>query len=64
MNGDGRSLALIVDHDDEEREYAYRVSPLGRLEVALAEARQRGWTVVRSKDDWNRVFPPTVAIHY
>ena len=44
--GDGRSLALIVDHDDAEREYAYRVSPLGRLEVALAEARQRGWTIV------------------
>jgi phosphoglycolate phosphatase-like HAD superfamily hydrolase len=55
--GDGRSLALIVDHDDAEREYAYRGSPLGRLEAALVEAGQRGWTVVSMKDDWNRVFP-------
>jgi phosphoglycolate phosphatase-like HAD superfamily hydrolase len=54
---DGRSLALIVDHDDAEREYAYRVSPLGRLEAALVEAGQGGWTVVSMKDDWNRVFP-------
>jgi phosphoglycolate phosphatase-like HAD superfamily hydrolase len=54
---DGRSLALIVDHDDAEREYAYRVSPLGRLEAALVEAGQGGWTVVSMKYDWNRVFP-------
>ena len=54
---DGRSLALIVDHDDAEREYAYRVSPLGQLEAALVEAGQWGWTVVSMKDDWNRVFP-------
>ena len=51
------TYALIVDQDDAEREYAYRVSPLGRLEAALAEAGQRGWTVVSMKDDWNRVFP-------
>jgi hypothetical protein len=54
---DGRSLALIVDHDDAEREYAYQVSPLGRLEAALVEAGQGGWTVVSMKDDWNRIFP-------
>ena len=35
---DGRSLALIVDRDDAEREYAYRASSLGRLEAALVEA--------------------------
>ena len=35
--GDGRSLALIVVHDDAEREYAYRVSPLGRLEAAWSK---------------------------
>jgi phosphoglycolate phosphatase-like HAD superfamily hydrolase len=53
---EGRSLALIIDHDDAEREYAYRVSPLGRLETALVEAEQRGWTVVSMKDDWRAVF--------
>ena len=57
---DGRSLALIVDHDDAEHEYAYRVSPLGRLEAALVEAG-RGWTV-SMKDDWNRVFLPSAVL--
>ena len=30
---------------------------MGRLENALAEAEQRGWTVVSMKNDWTRVFP-------
>jgi hypothetical protein len=38
------------------RQYNYRVSPMGRLEVALTEANQRGWTVVSMKDDWKRIF--------
>ena len=54
--GPGRSLMLLVDHTDAEREFEYRVSPMGRLELALDEAAQRGWTVVSMKDDWNRVF--------
>jgi hypothetical protein len=53
---DGRTLALIVDHDDAERECAYRISPLGRLETALTEAEQRGWTVVGMNDDWRTVL--------
>jgi hypothetical protein len=54
--GPGQRLLLLVDHTDGEREYAYRVSPLGRLEHALAEAQQRGWLVVDMQRDWNRVF--------
>jgi hypothetical protein len=54
--GPGRRLMLLVDHTDAEREFAYRVSPLGRLDRALDEAHQRGWTVVSMKDDWSRVF--------
>ncbi len=54
--GPGRRLMVIVDHTDAEREVAYRVSPMGRLEAALVEAQQRGWTVVSMKDDWRRVF--------
>jgi hypothetical protein len=52
----GRPLALIFDQDDAEREYAYQISPLGRLEAALAEAEQRGWTVVSMNDDWRTVL--------
>jgi phosphoglycolate phosphatase-like HAD superfamily hydrolase len=54
--GAGRRLMMLVDHTDAAREYDYRVSPMGRLDVALAEAKQRGWTVVSMKDDWKRIF--------
>ena len=52
----GPSTMVLVDHTDAEREFDYRVSPMGRLEVAPKEARQRDWTVVSMKDDWNRIF--------
>jgi hypothetical protein len=56
--GDGRRLAVIVHHDDAEREYAYdRDSRVGRLDSALVEAKARKWLVVSMKDDWERVFP-------
>lgn len=54
--GPGRRFMLLVDHTDAEREYDYRISPLGRLEMALSEAKQRSWTVVSMKDDWKTVF--------
>jgi len=47
---------LLVDHTDSDREFSYRVSPMGRLEVGLVEARQHGWTVVSMKDHWKRIF--------
>jgi phosphoserine phosphatase len=54
--GAGRRLTVLGDHTDAAREYDYRVSPMGRLDVALTEANQRGWTVVSMKDDWKRIF--------
>ena len=54
--GPGRRLMVLVDHNDGEREFDYRISPMGRLEVALTEAHQHGWAVVSMKDDWKRVF--------
>ena len=54
--GSGRRLMVFVDHTDATREYDYRVSPMGRLDVGLTEANQRGWTVVSMKDDWKRIF--------
>jgi hypothetical protein len=51
-------FALIVHHTDAEREVAYdRDSAIGRLDKALDEAQQKGWTVVDMKKDWKRVFP-------
>jgi phosphoglycolate phosphatase-like HAD superfamily hydrolase len=55
--GTGSSLALLVHHTDGVREYAYDASPLGKLDVALTEARAKGWTVVDMKQDWNRIYP-------
>ncbi len=53
----GPSLGVIVHHDDPEREVAYASgSPIGRLDRALKEAPQRGWTVVSMRRDWARVF--------
>jgi phosphoserine phosphatase len=56
--GDRAAFGLIVRHDDAEREVAYdRDSHIGRLDVALTEAPERGWTVVSMKNDWKKVFP-------
>lgn len=55
--GNGPRLMLILHHDDAVREYAYdRKSPVGKLDKALDEAEQRGWTVVSMKQDFNTVF--------
>lgn len=55
--GDGAWLALIVHHDDAEREYAYdRQSRIGKLDKAWDEANAKGWIVVSMKKDWKRVF--------
>jgi phosphoserine phosphatase len=55
---DGPRLGVLVHHTDAKREWAYdRKSPFGRLDAALDEAAQRGWTVVDMKRDWRVVFP-------
>ncbi|AMR78245.1 HAD family hydrolase [Cupriavidus nantongensis] len=56
--GDGPRLAVLVHHDDAEREFAYdRQSKVGKLDKALDAARARGWTVVSMKRDWLQVYP-------
>jgi phosphoserine phosphatase len=56
-NGDLEMLAaaefaLLVRHDDDEREFAYTA---GAEKVSEA-ADAHGWTVASMKDDWARVF--------
>jgi len=56
--GEGARFALIVHHTDADREWAYdRKSVVGRLDKALDEAKEKGWTVVDMKNDWKTVFP-------
>jgi hypothetical protein len=45
-------FALLVGHDDEEREFAYTRG----AEASLAKAKELGWTVVSMKNDWTTVF--------
>ncbi len=55
--GAGARFCLFVRHTDAEREWAYDVSPLGRLEKGLEEANAKGWTVVDMKKDWRVSLP-------
>lgn len=57
-------LAVLIYHDDAEREFAY--GPAGGLpdthvgtltEALMTEAENDGWIIVSMKDDWNRIFP-------
>jgi hypothetical protein len=45
-------FALPIHHDDAEREFAYDAG----AEEAMAEAEERGWTVVSVEDDFKQVF--------
>jgi phosphoglycolate phosphatase-like HAD superfamily hydrolase len=62
--GDGTRLAMLVLHDDAEREYAYGPAQglpdtkVGTFTQALYdEATKNGWTVISMKKDWKVIFP-------
>ena len=62
--GDGARLAMLVLHDDADREYAYGPaqglpdSKVGTFTQALYdEATKNGWTVISMKKDWKVIFP-------
>lgn len=58
--GDGPRFIGIVRHTDADREWAYdRDSHIGRLDAALDEAEQRGWTVVDMRQDWKTIYSPS-----
>ncbi len=56
--GEHPSLCLVVDHDDEEREYAYTGASVTDpdAEPIVDTAGRLGWTVVSMRRDWSRVF--------
>jgi phosphoglycolate phosphatase-like HAD superfamily hydrolase len=58
MAGTGARLAMLVHHDDAQREFAYdRQSKIGKLDRALDEATTRGWTVISMQKDWAQIYP-------
>jgi phosphoglycolate phosphatase-like HAD superfamily hydrolase len=61
--GDGARLAMLVLHDDAEREYAYGPAQglpdtkVGTFTQALYdEAKKNGWTIISMKNDWKVIF--------
>jgi hypothetical protein len=61
--GGGDRLAMLVLHDDKDREYAYGPalglpdSKVGTFTQALYdEAKAKGWPVISMKKDWKRIF--------
>ena len=58
MAYDGPSLALLVNHDDEEREYAYEsvAGTFASDENIVDVGRRLGWTIASIRNDWETVF--------
>jgi phosphoserine phosphatase len=56
--GDRPGLGLVIDHDDEEREYAYPGASFTdpHAEPIVDTAGRLGWTVVSMRRDWSTVF--------
>ena len=56
--GDGPGLALLIDHDDEHREFRYTSTPgtFEDSEPITDTAARLGWTTVSMANDWDVVF--------
>ena len=54
------SLALLIDHDDAEREFVYtcKAGTFVETEPITDLGARLGWTVVSMARDWDVVFPP------
>jgi phosphoglycolate phosphatase-like HAD superfamily hydrolase len=54
------SLALLIDHDDAEREFHYTstAQTFAETESITDVGARLGWTVVSMARDWDVVFPP------
>ena len=47
-----KSLQVMVNHDDDVREYAYAEKD----RASLNAAEKHGWQIVSMKNDWDRIF--------
>ena len=52
LAGDGPAMAILVHHDDEEREYSY----MHGTEKAVEDAENQGWYVISMKKDFKEIF--------
>jgi hypothetical protein len=53
-------LAILVDHDDDDREFAYEsvAATFEDTEPITAVANRLGWVTASMRNDWATVFPP------
>jgi len=57
-NGAGPGFAMLIHHDDADREYAYdSTSAIGKLDQGLKAAESNQWVIVSMQNDWKTVFP-------
>ncbi|WP_338748128.1 hypothetical protein [Janibacter alittae] len=56
--GDGPTLALLVDHDDKDREFDYVSTgeTVADSEPITHVGARQGWTIVSIAHDWRTVF--------
>ena len=54
-----RTLQLVVNHTDQDREYAYTRDPVlgSGTDQILAAAAENKWTVIDMAADWSAVYP-------
>ena len=54
-------LAVLVDHDDDQREFAYEstAATFQDEEPITTVGRRLGWVIVSMKDDWGPIFAST-----
>jgi phosphoserine phosphatase len=52
-------MAVLVNHDDGQREFAYEstAATFEDAEPVTAVGARLGWTIVSMRDDWDTVFP-------
>ena len=50
----GKSLEILIHHDDPIREFSYDKG----AEKVLEESKERNWNIVSMKDDFVTIFPP------
>lgn len=62
-NPDYHTFSMLIRHTDNVREYQYDGHTFlnGNMHQALSSAKEKGWTIVDIKRDWNTVFDPAAC---
>jgi phosphoserine phosphatase len=58
ISGDGPGMALLIDHDDAEREFAYvsTATTFTEEEPIIQVGRRLGFTIVSMSADWHQIL--------